>query len=249
MSEVVRFRLPDKSFPSLRHPSFAGRSLAERMRSTTFALFGLAAAAGLALVAIFAQPGGPLLSPAPLPSEPSSSVGKAEALAAPLVPKFARHPLVLRHSVAGPSGAGSQGGSVGHGGGSNGSPTTGTVGAPQPAGSPASGGGEAGGNGGAPETTPPPQPAPEATTSPPAPAPESVPVDSPAPEKAPPVHVSLPGHSNSGHSGGGKGVAATVHAVVSPPPPSPLPVEIPAVGPGSSGPGNSDNGHGHGHGK
>lgn len=248
MSEVVHFRLPDKLSSSLR-PSFAGRSLAERMRSTTFALFGLAAAAGLALVAIFAQPGGPLLSPAPLPSEPSSSVGRAEAVASSLAPRVARHSVVLHRSVAGPSGAGAQGSPAGHGGGSNGSPTTGTVGAPEAAGSPASGGGEAGGTGGAPETTRPPQPAPETTTPPPTPAPESVPVDSPAPEKAPVAHVSLPGHSSSGHSGGGKEIAATVHAVVSPPSPSPLPVEIPPVGPGSSGPGNSGNGHGHGHDK
>src|SRR5260370_3188888 len=106
MIRVVRFSLPDKRFPSLRHPSFAGRSLAERIRSTTVALFGLSAAAGLALVAIFAQPGGPLLSPAPLPSEPSSSVGKAEAVAVSAAPRHARHSVVLHRSLAGPPRAG-----------------------------------------------------------------------------------------------------------------------------------------------
>ena len=46
----------------------AGDSLPERIRSTTFAILGLAAAAVLGLVALFAQPGFPLLSMGPLPS-------------------------------------------------------------------------------------------------------------------------------------------------------------------------------------
>lgn len=247
MTNMVRFHLYDKRSPSLRHPSFAGRSLAERMRSTTFALFGLAAAAGLALVAIFAQPGGPLLSPAPLPDEPSSSVGRAEAVAAGAAPKLAQRPAARKGSAGGPSASGAprvKAGRVGGSGSAGVTPVTGTIGGPKSVGpSPASGGGENGGGQETPASTPPAEPTP---------APESVPVSSPAPtpapEKTPAVHVSLPEHSNSGHSGG-NGIAATVHAIVSPPSSTP-PVVVPPVVPGPpTDPGDNGNGHDHGHGK
>lgn len=70
-----------KKIGSVRRPSLAGDGLPERMRTTAFAFLGLTAAAGLALVAIFAQLGFPLLSPAPLPSatEPSA-IGRAVPL-------------------------------------------------------------------------------------------------------------------------------------------------------------------------
>lgn len=48
-------------------PILAGTSLAARIRRLTFAIFGLAAVAGLALVAFVAQTGYPVLSVAPLP--------------------------------------------------------------------------------------------------------------------------------------------------------------------------------------
>jgi len=82
MHELVPSDLKTKLLGRLRRFSFAGDGLPERMRSTAFAFLGLTAAAGLALVAIFAQPGFPLLSPAPLPSEPAaeSAVAKAVAL-------------------------------------------------------------------------------------------------------------------------------------------------------------------------
>jgi hypothetical protein len=77
MHEVVRANFHTR----LRLPSLAGNGLPERMRSTAFAFLGLTAAAGLALVAIFAQLGFPLLSPAPLPSEPPPGhVAEAVAL-------------------------------------------------------------------------------------------------------------------------------------------------------------------------
>jgi hypothetical protein len=64
-------------------PSLAGRGLPERLRSTTFALLGLTAASCLALVAVFAQPGWPILSTGPLPSPPrSGSIGEAAPLTA-----------------------------------------------------------------------------------------------------------------------------------------------------------------------
>jgi hypothetical protein len=76
-----------------------------------------------------------------------------------------------------------------------------------------------------------------------------VPVSSPAPEKTPTVHIALPGHSSSGHSGG-KEIAATVHAIVSPPPPSTPPVVVPPIVPGPpASPGDNGNGHGRGHDK
>jgi hypothetical protein len=82
MHEQMRPVLHKKLIDSVRRTSLAGDGLPERMRSTAFAFLGLTAAAGLALVAIFAQLGFPLLSPAPLPSaspEPNS-VGKAVPL-------------------------------------------------------------------------------------------------------------------------------------------------------------------------
>jgi hypothetical protein len=48
-------------------PLLAGTSLAARIRRLTFAIFGLATVAGLALVAFVAQTGYPVLSVAPLP--------------------------------------------------------------------------------------------------------------------------------------------------------------------------------------
>ena len=221
------------------------------MRTTTFILFGLTAAAGLALVAIFAQPGGPLLPPAPLPSEPTSSVGKAQVVSASAAPRHARHSLVIHRSADGSSGSGSQrsqtGGVVGGGSGGSGAPATVKVAAPHSVGpQPASGGGSDESGGGAPETTAPqptPPPAPEA-----APAPESVPVSSPAPApgKVPSVHISLPGNSGSGHSSD-KEIAATVHAIVEPPPATPPPPAIPSLPGLPTSPGG--NGHGHGHDK
>jgi outer membrane biosynthesis protein TonB len=64
----------------VRRPSLAGRGLPERMRSTTFALLGITAAAGLGLVAIFSQQSWPLLSPDPLPSAPAGSEAVHEAM-------------------------------------------------------------------------------------------------------------------------------------------------------------------------
>jgi hypothetical protein len=82
MHEQMRSVFHKKLIDSVRRPSLAGDGLPERMRSTAFAFLGLTAAAGLALVAVFAQLGFPLLSPAPLPSAPPepSSVGKAVPL-------------------------------------------------------------------------------------------------------------------------------------------------------------------------
>src|SRR3954453_23350025 len=84
MHELVHSSLHSRLLAWLRLPSFAGDGLPERMRSTTFALLGLTAAGGLALVAIFAQPSFTLLTPAPLPAEPSMNESVAGAEKVPL---------------------------------------------------------------------------------------------------------------------------------------------------------------------
>lgn len=66
------------------------------MRSTAFALLGLTAAAALAMVALFAAPGFPLLGPAPLPSEPPAR--QAVAAARKLAP--VRHRTAVAAPVA-----------------------------------------------------------------------------------------------------------------------------------------------------
>jgi hypothetical protein len=103
-TDQVRTNLRNKLIQSIRRPSLAGNGLPERMRSTVVAFLGLTAAAGLALVAIFAQLGFPLLSPAPLPSGPSgpssvsgavkveqgsATIGLAQAQGAVAVPRAA----------------------------------------------------------------------------------------------------------------------------------------------------------------
>jgi len=91
MHEPVHSIFHSKLLSALRLPSFAGEGLPERMRSISFALLGLTAAAGLALVAIFAQPSFSLLSPAPLPDQPSAGQSVAEAKKLPL----AHRPVAL----------------------------------------------------------------------------------------------------------------------------------------------------------
>src|SRR5436853_2664119 len=82
MHELVLSNLKIRTSRAFHLPSLAGTGLPERMRTTAFAFLGLTAAAGLALVAIFAQISFHVLSPAPLPSEPAreNAVAEAEAL-------------------------------------------------------------------------------------------------------------------------------------------------------------------------
>jgi hypothetical protein len=78
----VRVIVHNKLLRSLRPSNLVGEGMPERIRAIGFSFLGLTAAAGLALVAIFAQTGFPLLSPAPLPSAPAepSSVSRGVAL-------------------------------------------------------------------------------------------------------------------------------------------------------------------------
>ena len=115
MHAKVRSRPAQKPRHKFRLTSLAGTGLPERMRSTTFAVLGLVAAAGLALVAMFALPGWPLLSPAPLPSGPArDTVGEAVALSQPS-PDLAGggYGSALGESVPAPRGGSGIGGETG----------------------------------------------------------------------------------------------------------------------------------------
>lgn len=209
MHELVHSILNSKLLSSLRRPSFAGTGLPERMRSLSFALLGLTAAAGLAMVALFAQPSFPLLSPAPLPDEPSAreSIAAAKTLSHEhgSVALFTALPAPAHHGGAGTKVGNPTNGSSGPGD-SGDSSDGGRVGpaevdvpapasAPQPSGG-NSGGGEAGngtGGGSVPATaaTPAQPSTPVSSPHPTNPKPEAI-TSTPKPEPAP-----APGNSSS----------------------------------------------------
>ena len=178
---------------SFHIPSFAGTGIAERMRSTSFALLGLTAATGLAMVAILSQPGWPLLSPAPLPSGPAveQSLGEAVSLqggsgASVGVGGGAAAPRSER-----PNGvAGGGGSSPGH---RSADPVEVAPGASLPVASP--GTGEAGGRETASPGNGPSPPPTEAAANDPAPG--SPPVSSPPPAASQPEAPAGPGRSDS----------------------------------------------------
>jgi len=194
---------------SIRLSSLAGQGMTERMRSTGFALLGLTAAASLALVVVFAQPGFPLLDPAPLPIGPSG--GEAVAGAEKAAPALASRPSVAagapapsalaRRNAGGSSGPGSR---TEHAGAPEGigkvhaqSPVTP---ASVPGSSPETGG--EGSSGSGPATTP---------TATPTPAPAPAPTATPAPESTPAptsTSTSTPSRS-SGHSPSGEDAASS----------------------------------------
>jgi hypothetical protein len=236
MLELVPFNLKNKLPRDFRLPSLAGTGLPERMRTTAFAFLGLTAAAGLALVAIFAQVSFHVLSPAPLPNEPAGGNAVAEAVA--LDPSPGAFVPVVRSRV-GNGDVGSDGAintpASDPGRGDNGSsPAGGTA----PAGPAPDGGGAAA----QPAETTPPDPVPVAAGSTPgsAPGPESEPVSEPVPapsgpsKPAPtparpaaptPVAPSGPGNSSSGAAAAHaseRGVEASSKpaATVEPPPPA-----------------------------
>jgi hypothetical protein len=77
----VNPKLLEKLSQLLNWRSLAGRGLIDRMRTTTFALLGTTAAAGLGMVAIFSQQGWPILSPSPIPNVPAGRQAVHDALA------------------------------------------------------------------------------------------------------------------------------------------------------------------------
>jgi hypothetical protein len=199
----VDSKLRSKLLDSLRRPSFAGSGLPERMRSTAFAFLGLTAAAGLALVAVFAQLGFSVLSPAPLPNAPAQEAALAEAQVVAVSPGAGAagaavttaEPAALRpqqESRRGPS-AGETGGTA--------APTAAEEPAPSDS-ADVDGPGGSGGQGGTPGSAPPANPAPGATPSAPAPASGPDPVTSPPPAATParpaaPAAPPAPGNSSS----------------------------------------------------
>ncbi|HYG96783.1 MAG TPA: hypothetical protein VD741_06700, partial [Solirubrobacterales bacterium] len=187
-----------------RLPSFAGQGLPERLRSTAFAFLGLTAAAGLALVATFAQLGFPVLSPEPMPSGPAKPSAVAGAVAIEPAPRAA--PVRRQRGSAlqpRPRSEASRGGSA------------------QPVSRPAAPAAVE-----TPATTPSPDPAPAAggvnagRTEAPVPQPTQTP--SSAPDPSPPAPVPLP-----------EPAAEPVPAPVVSPPPEAAPPALPA-GPGNS---------------
>ncbi len=178
MEDMVRSISRTRLLGSLRRPSLAGDGLPERMRTTAFVFLGLTAAAGLALVAIFAQVGLPVLSPSPAPSGPlrAGSVSRAVALdrdrGVP-APGLAGGGIVPS-GVRGDARAGGKGAPGDHRVGAVGSPLA--VATP-----PANGGGVDGGSTEAPTSAPtpsaPPAPSGDATTT-------TVPTPAPDPEEA-----------------------------------------------------------------
>lgn len=177
-------------------PSVAGTGLTERIRSTTFALLGLAAAVGLGLVALFAQPGFPLLSPAPLPNEPHVALEGSVALG---VPADASAPVGVS-GLAGPAAvhdrlAGSPGGfgPVPQG--------SAAVGGSTPHQPPASGVGHHPPGGGESPSDQPPE-----STAPP--TPEPTPVAEPVPT-AEPAPIAATGTERGSGSSSGHSIAAT----------------------------------------
>lgn len=209
MNELV-LSLHSKLISTLRLSSVAGNGLAERMRSTSFALLGLTAAAGLALVAIFAQPGFSLISPAPLPAEPSIGESIANAKRLPL--DHGSVAIVSARPAAAPQGDGGSSAVEARSGRASShskgpvqdQPAPAETAAPVPASAPTSSGGKSTGGkehetGGASSPAPaaaPQQPAssPSAPTSSPPPSnpkPEAI-ASAPKPEPAP-----APGNSSS----------------------------------------------------
>jgi hypothetical protein len=276
MHEEVLTNLHNRLLASMRMPSLAGHGLPERMRSTAFAFLGLTAAAGLALVALFAQPTFSLLSPAPMPSDPSRANAVADAMA------VASHPS-LGDSVPAPrAGTGSSDGAreATSKPGSAGSDSAGAVagGSPQPG---ASGGvsspsAGAGSPAAPPQSSPPPAPAPvaEPPAEPaPAPAPEPAPSSQPRPETSasstPQTSSPSPGRSTAvvsptrGNSGAGASKGPPAHAASvrksgTTAAPAPAPPAVPAASaapaaaggpPAHSAAGGNGNGNAFGHSK
>lgn len=260
MNELVQSK-SHKLLSALRVPNFSGGSFVSRMRSTTFLLLGLMTATGLTLVAIFATPQLHLLSPAPLPSEPTTSISKGKALTAEHGSKAPAPGGAAGRRQSPRSGAGFRAnGGGGSAGGRSGHRGAGAVGSPQTVSSPGSGGGK--GGGGQPEAAPTPVPAPAE----PSPTPESVPVASPAPEKGSSGHSSSPNRSpatpshtgvsddHGSHGGAREAEGSAGHSAGAPSghtsrPAAPAsPAAPPAAAPApSSSPGHSGNSGSHDH--
>jgi hypothetical protein len=219
---VGSFRF-NRLLSALRLSSIAGDGLPERMRSISFALLGLTAAAGLSLVAIFAQPDSQLLSPSPLPDQPSAgqSIAAAKNLSpdrrlSSLVPARASAPLDGERDSAAESNPESSTGAAPEDNGGSSTPAGAT--APTPVSAPDAAAGHSpgsvgtAGSGGEKEAggdpSPAPVAAPQAATSPP-----SVPASpSQPPKPTPEVTTSNPQPEPAPAPGNSSSTAAAAHA-------------------------------------
>ncbi|HMI81134.1 MAG TPA: hypothetical protein VK480_05040 [Solirubrobacterales bacterium] len=185
----MRSIFDSRRFSSLRL-SFAGRGLPERIRTTAFAFLGLTAAAGLIVVAMLAQAGLPLLSPAPLPSGPAQEASIAEAVTLGQGPGASAS---QRHSADGEASARTSGGEGGGGPAAGGAEESAPAAVESPAPVPASEPGGGGKTGGTPAGKPK-----EESSPAPAGTPAAIPVAPPEPEATPSSAVpSGPGNSSS----------------------------------------------------
>jgi hypothetical protein len=209
--ELVQSIFKSGPLASLRLPSLAGSGLPERMRSTVFALLGMTAAAGLALVAIFAQPGFPLLEPVPLPNQSPARQRVADARALPvghsrrtLGPAASRRSAVPR-----PSRDGSRGGARAEGEREPGAVAPEVVSAVQAPAAEAPEGSGGGGHGARGGTA-----APAPTATPPTPSKTApTPVSTPEPvEQAPAAIASSAGSKVAEPPGNSSSAAAAEHA-------------------------------------
>jgi hypothetical protein len=261
MHEAVHSSVYSKLLSALRLPSFAGEGLPERMRSTSFALLGLTAAAGLALVAIFVQPGFSVLSPAPLPDQPSAGESVAEAKKLPLVHRpiavLAAEPVHVQQAGGSPavdSPASNPSGGAADGGETAAMPAVDvpdSTSAPEPSGGNSGGGGSGGVAGGGSGSTPAAAPD-QAAASP------SAPVTTPAPKPTAPASEGTtatakpepaPAPGNSGSAAAAEHASERgIEASASSGPPAGSGATTAAVMPETSPPGNG-NGLAKGHDK
>jgi hypothetical protein len=258
----------------LGRPSLAGTGLTERMRSTTFALLGITAAAGLGMVAIFSQQGWPLLSPSPVPSAPMGQTA--------VHPAVTLGPAGTRAGIAGPARPASgslfaAGASPAHRGAGSGA-TVGSRHQVGHGGSTGPGGVHPGESPGGHQPTP--TPAPPSAEAPvaaaPAPAPTPAPATTPSSSQASAAAVEPPkghayghtgtqgeqaasegdgqppghgyGHPESGDYGNGGSHGYGHHYTPPPPPPVAAPPAPEAAPTEPPAPEESGAGHGHGHG-
>jgi hypothetical protein len=238
-------------------PSFAGRGLVERMRSTAFALLGVTTAMALGLVALAAQQSWPDFPVTPIPHY-EAKVGELDTAVA----------LAASPASATSAGSGVLGGHPPRGDGTADDSRPVALSPPQPApsegGVPAPPGAQPGGEGPA-GPNPTPSPGPPAS-APPASTPASAPTPTPGPTSAAPATPSptaapppvAPASPGKGHAYGKQKATAPkpkpprpepTPPVPSPAPPAasapkPKPVPEPSPGPAEA-PGN---GHGHAYG-
>lgn len=214
MGGVVIARGGQRLAMLLGRSGLAGSGIAERVRSTSFALMGLMAVASLSLVALFSHSGLPVVSLGPLPGGgerppaaampvdggPASAPARGPAAPVALLPGWPAPTRVAGvRGERGPRGPQAIGGAV----------------ATRKA---ATGGGPAPGPGRAPVPAPAPAPAPTAAPQPPSSAPQAAPVSTPASGGSGSLGVQGGGQSGTAGSGGQRSIRGSGDAAAPAPP-------------------------------